>query len=302
MPKAHTTALLGFIHNLKQVEEVRRVSDRDLLRRFIGKRDEASFRALVRRHGAMVFRVCLRVLQREQDAEDAFQATFLVLAKKAGAVQRQDSVGSWLFGVAYRLARKMKATLARSHARHRQATQRGCADPLAELSVREAQELVDGEVGRLPEKYRGPLVLCCLEGATRDEAAQQLGLTLSTVKERLELGRELLRNRLRRRGLTLTGALVASFLGEATASAALPAALLDSTVKAATDELLPLRLRERTCDFAGKDGRSDQLVDCILEVGAQLQGLARVGARKDPAQRGGGVKDVPHDSSSARSN
>jgi RNA polymerase sigma factor (sigma-70 family) len=234
MQQPQSAALLRFVRNLKHLDETRTVSDRELLRRFLGERDQAAFHALVRRHGPMVFRVCLRVLQSEQDAEDVFQATFLVLAKRAGVVRRQDSVGSWLFGVAHRLACKAKRTLARRRAHERQAAARTGADALTELSVREAQELVDGEIGRLPERYRGPFVLCCLEGATRDEAARQLGLTLSTLKKRLELGRQLLRGRLRRRGLTLSGALLAAALGEDGASAAVPSALADATSKAAT--------------------------------------------------------------------
>jgi RNA polymerase sigma factor (sigma-70 family) len=234
MQQPQSAALLRFVRNLKQLDETRTVSDRELLRRFLGERDQAAFHAILRRHGPMVFRVCLRVLQREQDAEDVFQATFLVLAKRAGAVQRQDSVGSWLFGVAHRLACKAKRTLARQRAHERQATARTGADALTELSVREAQELVDGEIGRLPERYRGPFVLCCLEGATRDEAAKQLGLTISTLKKRLELGRQLLRGRLSRRGLTLSGALLAAALGEAGVAAAVSCALVDATSIAAT--------------------------------------------------------------------
>src|SRR5262249_57553156 len=103
---------------------------------------------------------------------------------------------------------------ARQGGRERQAPARVGADALTELSVREAQELVDAEIGRLPERYRGPFVLCCLEGATRDEAAKQLGLTLSTLKKRLELGRQLLRGRLSRRGLTLSGSRLEATMGQ----------------------------------------------------------------------------------------
>ncbi|MBI3408148.1 MAG: sigma-70 family RNA polymerase sigma factor [Planctomycetes bacterium] len=243
MPRTQTAALLGCVRSLKQREEARALSDGELLRRFIGQNDETAFRAIVGRHGPMVFRVGLRLLHSEQDAEDVFQATFLVLAKKAAAVQRQDSIGSWLFGVAYRLAWRMKRSLARQRVRDMRARDmrvrdmraRGkrCPDPLAALSVREAQEIVDAELARLPERYRGPLVLCCLEGATRDEAARQLGLTPSTLKKRLERGRALLHKRLGCRGLTVTGALIASFVAEGLASAAVPALLMTSTIKAA---------------------------------------------------------------------
>jgi RNA polymerase sigma factor (sigma-70 family) len=234
VPTGRTSQLLDFIRNLTETETARKVSDRELLSRFIGQHDETAFRAIVRRHGPMVFRLCLRVLCREKDAEDAFQATFLILVKKAAAVQRQESVGSWLFGVAQRVACKMKATLARRRARESQAAEKPYEDPLAQTSVREALELLHGELARLPEKYRAPLVLYCLEGATRDEVAQQLGLTLRTLKKRLELGRELLRNRLNRRGLTIPAALLAILLCERGASAAISAGLVISTVKAAT--------------------------------------------------------------------
>jgi RNA polymerase sigma factor (sigma-70 family) len=235
MPKTQTAApLLRFIRDLKQGEESRTASDGELLRRFIDLHDETAFRAIVWRHGGMVYRMCLRVLQREQDAEDAFQATFMVLAQRARAVRRQDSLGSWLFGVAHRLACKMKRGLARRRAREEKTAGRTCPDLLAELSVREAQQLLDTEIGRLPEKYRGPFVLCCLEGEARDQAARQLGLTLAVLKRRLELGRELLRKRLSRRGLTLTAALLASILTEARLSAAVSSLLVNSTMKAAT--------------------------------------------------------------------
>jgi RNA polymerase sigma factor (sigma-70 family) len=229
-----TSPLLAFIRNLREARALPTVPDRALLRRFIDQQDEKAFRALVQRHGPMVFRVCLGVLQREHDAEDAFQATFLVLTKKAALVQRSDSVGSWLFGVAHRLACKMKTSLARQRVRESRADGERSSDPLADISVREAQELVDLELARLPEKYRAPLVLCCLEGATRDEAAQQLGLTLNTVRKRLETAREILRQRLGRRGLTLTGALLATLLCPRGITAAPAAALIDSTIKAAT--------------------------------------------------------------------
>jgi RNA polymerase sigma factor (sigma-70 family) len=208
-------------------------SDRELVRRFAAAADEAAFAALVRRHGPMVLGVCRRLLQNPQDAEDAFQATFLVLARKAGTLQHPESVGNYLYGVAYRRALGARAAAARRSAHEGRAAPRAQADPLTEITLREAQEVLDAELSRLPEQWRAPLVLCCLDGMTRDEAARQLGLPLGTLKSRLERGRELLRSSLTRRGLTLSAALSATLLGEGLARAALPPGLTLSTLRAA---------------------------------------------------------------------
>lgn len=210
-----------------------RASERELLVRFVTERNEAAFRALVCRHGPMVFRVCLRVLGREHDAEDAFQATFLVLAQCAASVQKADSVGSWLFGVAHRVSMKMRAAAARRLGHEREAVGARSVDPLAELSVREAQQLLDAELAALPEKYRAPIVLCCLEGFTRDEAAKQLGWELSKLKSRLEQAREVLRTRLASRGLTLPAAFLATLLVSVPAAATVPAELVDAVGRSA---------------------------------------------------------------------
>ena len=199
------------------------LSDSELLQRFAEQHDGAAFAALVERHGPMVLGVCRRVLGNEQDAEDAFQATFLVLARKAASLQRQEAVGPWLYRVAYHLALKARTAAARRTARESHAGQRTApSDPVSEMTLREARELLDEELTRLPERLRAPLVLCCLEGATRDEAARQLGWTLGTLKRRLTQARSLLRSRLGRRGLTLSSAWFAVLLGEATAAVAVP--------------------------------------------------------------------------------
>jgi RNA polymerase sigma factor (sigma-70 family) len=226
--------VLRFLHKLNEVEATRTLPDRELLRRFADRRDEAAFRALVCRHGPTVLRVCLRILHSEHDAEDALQATFLVLAQRAASVGPLESVGGWLFGVASRLGRKMKTTSARRRAREGRAAEKPAADPVAEISLREAQEILDQELARLPGKYQLPLILCCLEGLTRDEAAQRLGLPVRTLKSRLERARELLRLRLASRGLAFSGALLASVFCGQRASASLPATLVDPTVRAAS--------------------------------------------------------------------
>ncbi len=233
MPDGRVRGLGQFLRGLADEGRGGHPADRELLGRFIGGRNEAAFRALVCRHGPMVFRVCLRVLRREHDAEDAFQATFLVLAKKAAAVQKSDSLASWLYGVAYRVSQKMRTAAARRLTREGEIGRSEPVDPLAVLTVREAQEVLEQELVNMPEKYRAPLVLCCLEGLTRDEAARRLGWELGALKNRLERARELLRVRLSRRGLTIPAALLAGMLGSTPVTgAAVPTELVGATVRA----------------------------------------------------------------------
>src|SRR5262249_50257311 len=141
-------------------------TDERLLERFTLHRDESAFAALVRRHGPMVLGVCRRVLHDEHDAEDAFQATFLVLARKSATIRKRGSLDSWLYGVAYRIALKAKSAAVRRRARERQAAKMALADPSAELAWRDLNPVLDEELNRLPEKYRVPLVLCYLNGKT----------------------------------------------------------------------------------------------------------------------------------------
>ncbi len=181
----------------------------------------------------MVLRVALRTLQNEHDAEDVFQATFLVLSQKAHALRRQESLGSWLYGIAYRLALKARAKAGRRRVREQRVAATPVTTPLAQMTVEEAQTILDEELSRLPEKLREPVVLCCLEGLTRDEAAHQIGCQASVLKSRLEQARERLRHRLVARGLTLSSGLGAMLLSEGAAGAALPPALIGATTKAA---------------------------------------------------------------------
>src|SRR5439155_22493762 len=203
------------------------------LRRFAALRDEQAFAALVRRHGPMVLNVGQRVLHNGHDAEDVFQATFLVLTRKAGSLRWHESVGNWLYQVAYRIARKARAAVARRAVKEARAAELAPAEPHDDLSWREVEALLDEELHQLPVKYRVPLVFCYLEGVTRDEAAQQLGWSLSTLKRRLERGRELLRLRLVRRCLTFSAALFTPMLMQSTAQAALTVTLVQATVRSA---------------------------------------------------------------------
>jgi RNA polymerase sigma factor (sigma-70 family) len=198
------------------------VSDGQLLARFVAAHDEAAFAALLRRHGPMVYRVCRRLLRHTQDAEDAFQATFLVLAKKAGSVVKRDSVSSWLYAVAYRTACNARAGRARRRALERQVEEL----PQPEVAPAEPQDwrpLLDHELSRLPEKYRELVVLCDLEGLSRREAARQLGLPEGTVSSRLATARQMLARRLSRYGLALSGGALAAALSQGAALAQVPA-------------------------------------------------------------------------------
>jgi RNA polymerase sigma factor (sigma-70 family) len=228
--------LSSFVRHLRRQlasRDAAEVSDGDLLRRFALTRDGDAFTALLQRHGPLVLGVCRRVLRHDHDAEDAFQATFLVLARKAGSIGQPERLGNWLFGVAWRTARKARAAAARRRARQQPVTDLPAGPGDREACVEELRQALDDEVRRLPDKFRAPLVLCLWQGLTREEAAARLGWSAGAVKGMLERGRELLRSRLARRGVALSaGSLAALFVGSAL-SAAVPAVLSDATVKAA---------------------------------------------------------------------
>jgi RNA polymerase sigma factor (sigma-70 family) len=206
------------------------LTDGQLLARFIASRDEWAFAALVRRHGPMVLGVCRRMLRHVQDAEDCFQATFLVLARKASAVPR-EAVGSWLYSVAYRTSLRARAVNARRRSREKQVEDMPHPEFIAD-EAKDWRPWLDHELNLLPETYREVIVACDLEGRSRKEAALLLGLAEGTVSSRLARGRCLLAKRLSRYGLALSGGALAASLTEATASAA-PASLVSATVKVA---------------------------------------------------------------------
>ncbi|HEV3258521.1 MAG TPA: RNA polymerase sigma factor, partial [Gemmataceae bacterium] len=208
-------------------------SDRELLDRFTGCHDQAAFAALVRRHGPTVLGVCRRVLRQGSDVEDAFQATFLVLLRKARSIRKRPSLASWLYGVAYRTASRARAAAARSAPCPSETGSRSADDPCLTAAWRELCLVLDAELQGLPERYRAPLVLCYLQDRTRDQAARHLGWSLRTFDRRLGQARELLRARLTRRGLTLSAAFLATGLATEAAGAAVPALLVSSTLKTA---------------------------------------------------------------------
>jgi RNA polymerase sigma factor (sigma-70 family) len=205
------------------------LTDGQLLRSFLNRRDEAAFEVLVHRHGPMVRGVCRRVLHNPHDADDAFQAAFVVLLRKAPLLATREIVGDWLHGVAYRTALKARAATARRRARERQAPRR---EAIEEEAGPEWYSLLDQEVGRLPEKYRVPVVLCDLQGHTRKEAARQLGWREGTVAGRLARARALLARRLTSRGVALSASFLAALVARE-ASAQVSHSLVHSTCNAA---------------------------------------------------------------------
>jgi RNA polymerase sigma factor (sigma-70 family) len=209
------------------------VTDAQLLESFL-RHEDGAFEALLRRHGAMVLGVCRRVLGNRHDAEDAFQATFLVLVRKAASVRQRSLLGNWLYGVAYRTA--LAARIAALRRRAKEATMRNMSrtQAAADDGWRDLQPLLDQELNRLPDKYRVPIVLCDLEGKTRKEAARQLGWPEGTVSGRLARARTLLARRLTRHGLSLSASGLALALAQNTASAGVPTGLAISTIKAVT--------------------------------------------------------------------
>lgn len=177
--------------------------DAELIERFVQAHDGSAFARLMERHGPLVLAVSRRVLHNHHDAEDVFQATFLVLARKAQFIRRREALASWLYKVAYRLAVKLRAELKRQRLGDLLTLSSQPKATYSQTAWSELCQALDEEVDRLPEKYRTPLVMCCLRGRTRKEAADRLGWTLSALKMRLERGRLLLRTRLARRGLAI---------------------------------------------------------------------------------------------------
>jgi RNA polymerase sigma factor (sigma-70 family) len=214
-------------------------TDSRLLERFAKGRDEAAFETLMRRHGPMVLGVCRRVLDDADSADDAFQATFLVLARKADTIRKRPSVGSWLFGVAFRTSLKARVRAVRRRTHERAIMPPTTTDPHEEIVWRELRPLLDAELDRLPEKYRAPLVLCYLEGKTNEEAARHLGWTKGTVSGRLARARDVLRQRLVRRGLDLTAGALAVVLSQNASTAAVPAPLFQTTLLCAAGHTAP---------------------------------------------------------------
>ncbi|MFL5342366.1 MAG: sigma-70 family RNA polymerase sigma factor [Gemmataceae bacterium] len=216
---------LGRILTRFRQSAARAGGDAELLERFLSRGDESAFEVLVWRHGAMVLNLCRRVVRHEHDAEDAFQATFLALARKGGTIGRRETIAGWLYRVAFRVALRARERQAKWPMPLEQEPRRdGGADAL----MRELRRVIDDEVNRLPPRYRAAFVLCHLEGRTRDQAARELGLPRGTVDSRLAWALARLRGRLTRRGVGV--AALAALAGEATA---VPPRLVETVAQAA---------------------------------------------------------------------
>ncbi len=228
---SHAGAVLDQLDRLFNRGTVAGLNEGALLERYVTGGDEAAFAALVARHGPMVLGVCRRVLRDERDVEDAFQATFLVLVRRAGAIRDGDLVGRWLHGVAHRVAVR-----ARAHSARRFVHEQSVSEPIeagggrpasAEVERRELEAIVDDEVTRLPSALRAPVVLCYLEGMTHDEAARRLRWPVGTVRSRMARARDVLRRRLTRRGVFADGATLMTALSRPP----VPPEWLDATVR-----------------------------------------------------------------------
>jgi RNA polymerase sigma factor (sigma-70 family) len=224
--------LLRHIRHLIGADAAEGLSDGQLLDHFLARRDETAVEALVRRYGSLVLGACRRVLHNAHAAEDAFQATFLVLLRKAPSLDRRKPLGNWLYTVAHRLALRARANEARRRACEARAAG-GRPEAVESRGAAEALVALEEELHRLPEEHRTPLVLCYLEGKTNEQAAQALGCPRGSVSWRLARARDLLRDRLARRGFPYPAAGVAALLGSGAASAAVPPELLHATVRAA---------------------------------------------------------------------
>jgi RNA polymerase sigma factor (sigma-70 family) len=297
MAAAQLGAVLRHIRGLTADPSRDEQNDGALLRAFLRRNDQGAFEALVRRHGPMVLRVCRRALNNVHDAEDALQATFLLLARRAASIRKRESLASWLHGVAYRMAADARKAAARRHRHESRAKPTPPPDPALSAAWKELQALLDEEIARLPETQRAPFVLCCLENQSCAEAAQRLGLEEGAVAMRLSRARKRLQGRLARRGVTLTTLLAAVAVGANGAPAAVPRSAVGAIVNAAarvgvgqaltggvvSGKVLALMEGVDQAMFLNKCKTAILLLVCTAFVGAGL-GIAvvRGAARAEP--------------------
>lgn len=260
------------------------LTDGQMLEEFLGRRDEAALAALVQRHGPMVWGVCRRVLGNYHDAEDAFQATFLVLVRKAASVTPREMVANWLYGVAHQTALKARATLGTRKGRERQVAEMPVPAAAEPAQWVELLPVLDEELGRLPDNYRAVVVLCDLEGKTRKEAARQLGVPEGTVGGWVARARALLADRLTRRGVTLSAGALAAILARNVASAGVPASVVSNTIAVASlfaagqaAEAVPVKVAalaegvvKAMCPSKLKSATGVLVVACLIGIGTAV--------------------------------
>src|SRR5579862_2150997 len=232
MPQSPLADVLAYLRKTCAIQAARDLPDGLLMEQFAAARDQAAFSALVHRHGPMVLGVCQRVLGDVHLAEDAFQAVFLVLVRRAASLGRQP-VGGWLYAVAHRIAAKARRQTAVRRGLERRSSPVESAEPLDEVTWQELRGVLDDEIALMPEKYRTPIVLCYFQGKSHQQAAKELGWPKRSLTSRLERGRELLREKLIRRGITLSAGALAAALSEKVGGTVLGAMLAIKTVKAA---------------------------------------------------------------------
>jgi RNA polymerase sigma factor (sigma-70 family) len=283
MPQPTLTSILHFLRSTCEADADRDLPDADLLERFLIHREEAAFALLLQRHGPMVLAVCRRVLGDPHIAEDAFQATFLILVRRAGSIRKKTSLGSWLHGVAHRVAVRARVRTAARDRRERQAPLMPRSQPLDEVTLHELRAVLDEEIARLPEKYQAAVVHCCLEGQSYDQAARELGWPKNSLAKRLTRARELLRGQLAQRGVTLSAAALAVVLGEKASAAPLTARLTINTVAAAAGNVPAGNLSARVAALVEDAsipalGIKGKLALIFLLLGLAAAGLAAPGA------------------------
>jgi RNA polymerase sigma factor (sigma-70 family) len=290
------------------------LTDGQLLECFLRRKDEAAFEALVRRHGPMVLGVCRRLLGNAHDAEDAFQATFLVLVRKAASVVPRELVGNWLYGVAYRTALTARTAAVRRGAMERQVRDMPEPEAPQECIEPDWRPLLDQELSPLPGKYRVPVVLCELEGRSRKEVARQLGIPEGTLSSRLATARRMLARRLARRGLALTAGALAGALAAQAVADGLPPPLIFATMKAASElvagaavrAVVPAKVAALTEGVLQamlltklKNGLAVLFVLGVLGAGIPVLALPRLGAQPAPnppaGARPAASKDEPRE-------
>src|SRR5262245_13349605 len=234
MPTGRASTLVPSLRRAVLAREAADRPDADLVGAFARDRDADAFAELVRRHGPMVLGVCRRLVGDWASADDAFQAVFLVLARRAAAVRPRSAVGSWLYGVAYRTAAKARAVLARRRSREKQVdTMPEPPAPTPDDLWSDVRPVIDEELARLPERLRLPVVLCDLEGRPQRQVARHLGVSQPALACRLASARRLLAGRLTRRGVVLSGGALATVLSGNASAAAVPPRVADGLARAA---------------------------------------------------------------------